>query len=132
MADALIGTWKLESSENFDELLKELNVNIMLRKLATSAKPNVEISKNGDEWTLRTVSTMKTTEIKFKIGEEFEEVKADGTKGKSTFTIEGNKLKQVSDNKGKPYYTTRELVDGKLKVTVKAGNVVCYRTYSKV
>ena len=131
MVDALIGTWKLETSENFDDLLKELGVGFMLRKVATSAKPNVEISQNGDEWTLKTVSAVKTTEIKFKIGVEFEEVKADGSKGKSTFTIDGNKLYQVSDNNGKPYNTTREIVDGKLKVTVKAGAVVCTRVYTK-
>lgn len=66
---------------------------------------------------------------KFKIGEEFEEHKADGSKGKSTFTIEGDKLIQKSDNNGKDYYTTREVEGDKLKVTVKAGNVTCIRTY---
>lgn len=80
--------------------------------------------------TIKTIS-IKTTESKFKIGEEFEEHKADGSKGKSTFTIEGDKLLQKSDNNGKDYYTTREIVDGKLKVTVKAGNVTCVRTYAK-
>ncbi|XP_018493629.1 fatty acid-binding protein, heart isoform X2 [Galendromus occidentalis] len=106
MVEALVGTWKLESSENFDELLKELNVGFM------------------------TIS-LKTTESKFKIGEEFEEHKADGSKGKSTFTIDGDKLVQKSDNQGKEYFTTREVEGGKLKVTVKAGNVTCIRTYVK-
>lgn len=52
MVDALIGTWKLETSENFEELLKELGVNMVLRKAATATKPNAEISKNGDEWSV--------------------------------------------------------------------------------
>jgi len=130
MVDALIGTWKMASSENFEELLKELGVGLLTRKVALSAKPTVEISKNGDDWILKTIS-IKTTELKFKIGEEFEEVKADGSKGKSTFTIDGDKLLQVSDNNGKAYHTTREVEDGKLKVTVKAGAVVCTRIYSK-
>lgn len=50
MVDAVLGTWKLTSSENFDELLKELGVGFMIRKLATAAKPNVEISRDGDDW----------------------------------------------------------------------------------
>lgn len=50
MVEAILGNWKLVSSENFDDLLKELGVGFMIRKLATSAKPNVEISCNGDEW----------------------------------------------------------------------------------
>ncbi|XP_022661284.1 fatty acid-binding protein, heart-like [Varroa jacobsoni] len=132
MVDALIGTWKLETSENFEELLKELGVNMVLRKAATATKPNAEISKNGDEWTIRSVSTLKTTEIKFKIGEEFEETRADNSKGKSTFIIDGDKLKQVSEKDGKQYSTVREIVGGKLKVTVTIGNIVCTRVYSKV
>ena len=50
MVEALVGTWKLDTSENFDELLKELGVGFMLRKVAGTSKPNVEISKDGDEW----------------------------------------------------------------------------------
>ncbi|KAJ8354844.1 hypothetical protein SKAU_G00224110 [Synaphobranchus kaupii] len=40
------GTWKMKSSENFDELLKALGVNMVLRRIAGAAasKPSVEIT----------------------------------------------------------------------------------------
>jgi hypothetical protein len=56
-----------------------------MRKMAATATPTTEISQggpNGDEWTIKTSTTFKTTEIKFKLGEEFDEETADGRKCK--------------------------------------------------
>uniref|UniRef100_A0A8B9Y711 Cellular retinoic acid binding protein 1 n=1 Tax=Bos mutus grunniens TaxID=30521 RepID=A0A8B9Y711_BOSMU len=76
------GTWKMRSSENFDELLKALGVNAMLRKVAVAAasKPHVEIRQDGDQFYIKTSTTVRTTEINFKVGEGFEEETVDGRK----------------------------------------------------
>lgn len=50
----------------------------MMRKMGNAATPTVEITKDGDTYTMKTTTTFKTTEIKFKLGEEFEETTADG------------------------------------------------------
>ena len=48
--------------------------------MASVLKPNVIISVDGDQWTLKTESTLKVSETSFKIGEEYEETTADGRK----------------------------------------------------
>ena len=52
----------------------------MLRKIAVAAasKPAVEIKQEGDTFYIKTSTTVRTTEINFKIGEEFEEQTVDG------------------------------------------------------
>lgn len=45
-------------------------------------KPTTVISVDGDKVTLKTVSTFKTTELSFKLGEEFDETTADDRKVK--------------------------------------------------
>ena len=50
----------------------------MTRKMASMLKPNVIISADGDIVTLKTESTLKTSETSFKIGQEYEETTADG------------------------------------------------------
>lgn len=52
----------------------------MLRKIAVAAasKPTVEIKQEGDSFYIKTSTTVRTTEINFKIGEEFEEQTVDG------------------------------------------------------
>ncbi|CAG2181389.1 unnamed protein product, partial [Oppiella nova] len=65
------GKYKLEKSDNFDNFLKELGVNFMLRKLANSTSPTLEITRNGDEFVFKTVSTVKTSTMTFTLGKEF-------------------------------------------------------------
>lgn len=99
MTDFLIGDWKLISSENFEELMKELGVGFVLRKIGNTTKPNVKFVQNGDEWTFITSSSIKTHTIKFKMNEEFEEETLDGRKAKTTFTFDGKKLIQTQKDK---------------------------------
>lgn len=57
-----------------------VGVNVMLRKIAVAAasKPAVEIKQDGESFYIKTSTTVRTTEINFKIGEEFEEQTVDG------------------------------------------------------
>ncbi|XP_051572255.1 cellular retinoic acid-binding protein 1-like [Myxocyprinus asiaticus] len=129
------GTWKMKSSENFEELLKALGVNAMLRKVACAAasKPHVEIRQNGEQFYIKTSTTVRTTEIKFQIGEEFNEETVDGRKCKSVATWESeNKItcrQTLVDGNGPKTYWTRELRGNELILTFGADDVVCTRIY---
>uniref|UniRef100_A0A673H855 Cellular retinoic acid-binding protein 1-like n=1 Tax=Sinocyclocheilus rhinocerous TaxID=307959 RepID=A0A673H855_9TELE len=109
------GTWKMKSSENFEELLKALGVNAMLRKVACAAasKPHVEIRQNAEQFYIKTSTTVRTTEIHFQIGQEFNEETVDGRKCKSLVTWETeNKMtcrQTLVDGNGPKTYWTREL-----------------------
>jgi len=128
MADFLNKKYKLASSENFDEYMSELKIGFMTRKLGNSSTPVVEVTLNGDEYTLTTSSLLKTTTIKFKLGEEFEEERADGVKVKSTITLEGNKMSHVM--KGEPETTiVREFNGSEMKAVLTVNSVVCTRVY---
>lgn len=63
-----------------------------MRKMGNTVSPTVELTKEGDEYTFHTVSTFKTTAIKFKLGEEFDEETLDGRKVRSIITLDGNKM----------------------------------------
>ncbi len=95
MCQVLKGEWKLDSSENFEELMKELGVGMILRKVGATTKPNVRFEYVNDEWVMSTLSAIKTQVIKFKIGQEFKEETLDGREVLTTFTVEGDKLVQT-------------------------------------
>uniref|UniRef100_A0A8D1FD20 Peripheral myelin protein 2 n=2 Tax=Sus scrofa TaxID=9823 RepID=A0A8D1FD20_PIG len=161
MSNKFLGTWKLVSSENFDDYMKALDVlcnnktkhssawtwfpldteiwkevlgrvGLATRKLGNLAKPRVIISKKGDIITIRTESTFKNTEISFKLGQEFEETTADNRKAKSVVTLARGSLNQVQKWDGKETTIKRKLVDGKMVVECKMKDVVCTRIYEKV
>ena len=53
-------------------------VGMLVRKMGASFKPSQLISCDGDKWTIKTVTSFKTTEISFTPGVEFDETTADG------------------------------------------------------
>lgn len=53
-----------------------------MRKMGAMTKPTTIISLDGDKVVLKTSSTFKSTEITFKLGEEFDETTADSRKVK--------------------------------------------------
>ncbi|XP_027732991.1 fatty acid-binding protein, adipocyte isoform X2 [Vombatus ursinus] len=132
MCEAFVGTWKLISSENFDEYMKEVGVGFATRKVAGMAKPSMIISVQGDVITIKSESTFKNTEISFKLGQEFDEVTADDRKVKSLITLNDGALVQVQKWNGKSTTITRKLVDGKIVVECTMKDVISTRLYEKV
>ncbi|XP_075577974.1 fatty acid-binding protein, heart isoform X2 [Pelecanus crispus] len=150
MVDAFAGTWKLVDTANFDEYMKALGDRILplhapsipptlhptgvgfaTRQMASLTKPTTIIEVAGDKITVKTQSTFKSTEITFKLGEEFDETTADDRHVKSVVTLDGGKLVHVQKWEGKETLLVRELKDGKLILTLTMGNVVSTRTYEK-
>ena len=80
---ACTGKYKLTHSENFEEFMKALGVGLVTRKLGNKSSPVVTITEEAGEFTMKQESLVKTSEIKFRIGQEFDEVTADGRQGKS-------------------------------------------------
>ncbi|KAK0062735.1 fatty acid-binding protein [Biomphalaria pfeifferi] len=121
MVERLLGHWKSERSENFDEYMKANDVNFVLRKVGNTITSYEEISKDGDTWTVHITSTFRSSKLVFKLGEPFTELTLDGRNVKSTFSIEGEKLacrQEPIDPSNTPSYITREVLeDGRMLIT---------------
>ncbi|KAM6172357.1 fatty acid-binding protein, heart isoform 1-T1 [Erethizon dorsatum] len=142
MVEAFLGTWKLVDSKNFDDYMKSLasvltpfprpsGVGFATRQVASMTKPTTIIEKNGNTIIIKTHSTFKNTEINFDLGVEFDEKTADDRNVKSIVTLDGGKLVHVQKWDGQETTLVRELIDGKLILTLTHGNAVCVRTYEK-
>ncbi|XP_068971572.1 sodium/calcium exchanger regulatory protein 1 isoform X2 [Bombus flavifrons] len=128
MPEFLGKKYKLFSSENFDDFMKALGVGIMTRKMGSSVSPVIELTENNGVYTLKTTSAFKNSEIKFKLGEEFDEETADGRKVKSVCTLDGNKLIQVQKGE-KDTTIEREFTPTEMKAIMKVDDIVCTRVY---
>ena len=67
--EAFKGKYTRTSAEKYEEFLKEMNVGYLLRKAATISTPTLEVSESDGVWTIKTSTTLKTMELKFKVGE---------------------------------------------------------------
>jgi len=129
MVEKFVGKFLLDSSENFDEYMKEVGVNMMTRTVAASLKPSYVITRDGDDvYNIRTESTFKNSDLIFKLNEEFDETTTDGRKVRSIIRLEGSKLIQNqkgrpgAEDKTVPSVITRELTDKDTLVCVCTAN----------
>uniref|UniRef100_A0A8C6SA97 Cellular retinoic acid-binding protein 1 n=1 Tax=Neogobius melanostomus TaxID=47308 RepID=A0A8C6SA97_9GOBI len=132
MVEQFVGTWKMVSSENFDDYMKAIGVGFATRQVGNRTKPNLIMSVDDTGVvSLKSQSTFKTTEVKFKLNEEFDETTADDRKTRTVMTLENGKLIQKQTWDGKETSIEREIADGKLIAKCVMGDVVSVRTYVK-
>ncbi|KAM7420694.1 hypothetical protein PAMA_015086 [Pampus argenteus] len=132
MVEQFVGNWKLTASENFDDYMRAIGVGFAIRQMGNMAKPNLVFSvDDAGLISMKSQSTFKTTETKFRLNEEFDETTADDRKTKTIFTLENGKLVQKQTWDGKTTTLEREIRDGKLTAKCVMGDVVAVRTYEK-
>nr|QRE01785.1 fatty acid-binding protein 3 [Siniperca chuatsi] len=132
MVEKFVGTWKMISSENFDDYMKAIGVGFATRQVGNRTKPNLVVTVDEQGIVcLKSQSTFKTTEIKFKLNEPFEETTADDRKTTTVVTLENGKLVQKQSWDGKETNIEREIADGKLIAKCIMGDVVAVRMYVK-
>lgn len=127
----LCGKWKLDRSENFDEFLKELGLNVVFRKMAESAKPVVEFTIEEEAVKMISKVSFFNQVITIKLDGEYQQ-SFEGTEMKCNSKWEDNKLITEAspiDGKGKKQKFQRERVNDELVQTMWAGDVVCIRTF---
>jgi len=137
----MIGDFQLETSEKFNELMIELGVNWVTRNIANQLYPIQKISQEGDEISLNTESTFRTSQTKFRLNQTWREDTADGRQTDTIATLDGNKLKKVQvPDPSTGYNTTEELrefsEDGEtMTMTLSIPGkpeVTCVRVYKRL
>jgi len=130
------GTYKLEKNENLEEFLAAMGVGAMKRKMASMARPSVEVKVEGDTWTIVTSSTLKTATWTFTLGEEKElQNTSDSSMIKAIFTLEGNRLIQkTTEGDGSKCDIVREFTDDAMIqiITHKESGTKATRTHKRV
>jgi len=107
--DTFKGKYERTSAENYEEFLKALDVNFLLRKAATVSTPVMDVSEDGGVWTIKTSTTLKSMELKFEVGKEFDETTADGRDVSALVTVDGNKFVCVQKAKKDGHKSTKSI-----------------------
>merc|ERR1712114_97350 len=136
--DAFKGKYERTSADNYEEMLKILDVNFLLRKAATVSTPVMEIKEEGGVWTITTSTTLKTMELKFKLGEEFDETTPDGRDVTAVVNLEGGKIVTVQKAKKEGQKSTKSVreMNGAdeliYTMTIDGHDMVCVQKFKRV
>lgn len=91
---------------------------MVTRKMGNAVSPVVDLTKDGEEYTLSSSSTFKNVILKFKPGVEFDQETPDGRKVKATITVDGNTLHEIQKDpgSGKETVIDRTFTDDEVKM----------------
>ena len=94
------------------------------------------MSEENGEWTIKTSTMLKSMELKFKLGEEFDEKTPDGRDVRALVTKEGDELITVQTAKKegeKSTKSTRKFFDDKCVLTIEiiGTDTVCTQTFTR-
>uniref|UniRef100_A0A672RUF6 Retinol-binding protein 2-like n=2 Tax=Sinocyclocheilus grahami TaxID=75366 RepID=A0A672RUF6_SINGR len=127
------GTWEMVSNDNFEDVMKALDIDFATRKIAVHLKQTKVIVQNGDKFETKTLSTFRNYEVDFTIGEEFEErTKAlDNRIVKTLVRWDGDKLvcvqKGEKENRG-----WRQWIEGDLlHLDIYCQDKLCHQVFKK-
>ncbi|XP_045599849.1 fatty acid-binding protein [Procambarus clarkii] len=129
----LEGKYQHERSENFDEFLKAIGVPLIPRKLMLTSKPDVEVVRDGDRWTIRMLTLIKTIEYAFTPGEVVKSETMGGL-AENVFSVEGSCIRQTQKSANYTTEIVREFSQEGLAMTlthVESGTV-CHRYFKRI
>merc|ERR1712242_136949 len=78
LPEYMIGEYELETSEGFNNYMYAVGVDWFTRKIACSLYPKAKNAQSGQDVTISTESTFKSTSVTFKLDTPFQENTADG------------------------------------------------------
>ncbi|XP_067671066.1 cellular retinoic acid-binding protein 2-like [Haliotis asinina] len=128
------GKWKLCRSEKFEDLMKEMGVNIVARKLAAAGKPEQEVEVKDGKIRILYKTGFWDREDNFTLDEEFENER-NGVKHKVIASYSDGKLETIAtpiDSELPSQRTVRDVVDGEMVMTIYAREVVCTRYFKRL
>merc|ERR1711955_33942 len=130
----ITGTYTQTSRENYEEFLKALDVGFILRKAALASTPVMSIEEKDGNWVMITKTTVKSIELKFRLGEEFEEDTTDGRHCKTTVTLDGDVMttKQKATKSGdKDVTVVRTFSDDGISLTMSTDGATSVQKYKR-
>lgn len=133
MPASLCGAWEMVSNVNFEGYMMALGISSYLRKIALKLKFKKVVEQQGDQFFIKTLSTLRNYSVTFRVGQEFEEFTQglDNRRVKSVVTWEGNKLvgKQIGEKKNRGW--THWIEDDKLHLELYCEGELCRQVFKK-
>ncbi|KAL3056972.1 hypothetical protein OYC64_007454 [Pagothenia borchgrevinki] len=127
------GRWEMVSNDNFEDIMKAIDIDFATRKIASHLHQTKVIVQNGDKFETKTMSTFRNYEVNFTVGEEFEEQTKglDNRKVMTTVTWDGDKLvcvqKGEKANRGWKHWFEGDVLHLEIHVLDK----VCHQVFKK-
>nr|XP_042136266.1 fatty acid-binding protein, intestinal-like [Peromyscus maniculatus bairdii] len=81
---AFDGSWKVDRNENYDKIMEKMGINVLKRKVAAHDNLKLTIRQEGNKFTIKESCRIRTIDVVFELGVNFNYTLADGTELSTT------------------------------------------------
>ena len=137
-ANTLTGKYERHVTDNYEDYLAALDVNIVMRKALAASNPTLSVCREGQRWCFETSTALKSWTSWFTPGTPFDETTIDGREVSSVVELEGETkfvINQRAKKAGeKTTKVVREFKGNELIETdsIEGLSIVCTQRYKKL
>ncbi|MTJ09984.1 lipocalin/fatty-acid binding family protein [Anabaena sp. UHCC 0204] len=131
MTVQIAGKYSFVSQENFEDYLKAENVGMITRTVLAKTTPDMIVEIDGDNFTITTVTNLKTIKISFTLGKEYDCDPGTNKVDKYITTLEGGDTlvtKKVEDTSST---SSTKFTSDQMIMTMTTNEVTATRTFKR-
>ena len=128
----IAGKYTFVSQENFEEYLNAEDIGMIKRNVIAKTRPDMIVEIDGDNFTVTTITTLKTIKISFTLGKEYQCDPGTDKVNNYITTLEGGDTlmtKKLDDNFST---SSMKFTDDGLIITMTAQGITAIRTFKRV
>ncbi|XP_037799368.1 sodium/calcium exchanger regulatory protein 1-like isoform X1 [Penaeus monodon] len=117
----------------FFSQFSEEGVPLIPRKMVVASNPVVEVRRDGDTWTIRMNTLVRTVEYVFEPGQTVE-TETMGGMAQNVFTIEDDKIMQTQKSDTYTTEVIRQFTEDSLIMTIThvESGIICHRYFRRL
>lgn len=131
MSPQIAGKYTFVSQENFEEYLKAEDLGMVKRRVLAQAKPDMVVEINGDNFTVTTITSLKTIKISFTLGRQYTCDPGIDRVSDYITNLEGDDTLVTRNVHDASSTSVMKFTDSQLLVTMTAMGITATRTFKR-
>ncbi|HAN74038.1 MAG TPA: hypothetical protein DCQ63_06915 [Planktothrix sp. UBA8402] len=131
MTVQIAGKYTFASQENFEEYLKAEDIGMLKRNVLASTKPDIVVEVDGDQFTITTITKLKTIKMSFTLGKEYEHDPGTDKVGKYITTFEGSDTLLTQNVENPSTTSSIKFTDDQMIMTMTTNETTATRTFKR-
>ena len=131
MTVQIAGKYTFVSQENFEDYLKAEDVGMIIRNVLASTKPDIVVEIDGDNFTITTVTSLKTIKMSFTLGKEYESDPGTNKIGKYITTFEGSDTLFTQNVEDTSATSSIKFSNDQMIMTMTTNGITATRTFKR-
>jgi hypothetical protein len=131
MTVQIAGKYSFVSQENFEDYLKAEDVGMIIRNVLASTKPDMIVEVDGNNFTITTITSLKTIKMSFTLGKEYQSDPGTNKVGKYITNWKGDDTLFTQNVENPSATSSIQFTNDQMIMTMTTNEITATRTFKR-